>query len=100
MNRARALAKSVAVTKARYDLLLAGTRAERRTRARAQLAELDAQLRELTISAPTHAVLEVLNVKPGDVLAPHREVATLRLTNHLWVRVYVPQASLGKIQSG
>lgn len=99
-SRARTLEKSVAAAKARYDLLFAGTRAERLALSRAQLAELDTQLREMTITAPTNAVLEVLNVKPGDVLAPGREAATLLLTNHLWVRVYVPQTALGRIQLG
>ncbi|HEY6169431.1 MAG TPA: HlyD family efflux transporter periplasmic adaptor subunit, partial [Verrucomicrobiae bacterium] len=80
--------------------LLAGTRPERLAQARAQLAETDAQLREMTIAAPTNCVLEVLSVKPGDVLAPNREVATLLLTNHLWVRVFVPQPWLGRIQPG
>src|SRR5437899_3014987 len=59
-----------------------------------------AQLREMTIAAPTNCVLEVLSVKPGDVLAPNREVATLLLTNHLWVRVFVPQPWLGRIKLG
>ena len=100
VSRARTLEKSVAAAKARYDLLLAGTRAERLAQARAQLAELDTQLREMTIFAPTNAVLEVLTVKLGDVLAAGREAATLLLTNHLWVRVYVPQTALGQIQLG
>jgi HlyD family secretion protein len=99
-SSASALEKSVAAAKARYDLLLAGTRSERLDQARAQLAETDAQLREMTISAPADCVLEVLNVKPGDVLAPNREVATLLLTNHLWVRVFVPQTALGGIKLG
>lgn len=100
VSRARTLEKNVAAAQARYDLLLAGTRAERLAQARAQLAELDTQLREMTILAPTNAVLEVLNVKPGDVLAAGREAATLLLTNHLWVRVYVPQTALGQIRPG
>jgi HlyD family secretion protein len=99
-SSASALEKSVAAAKARHDLLLAGTRPERLDQARAQLAETDAQLREMTISAPADCVLEVLNVKPGDVLAPNREVATLLLTNRLWVRVFVPQSSLGAIKLG
>jgi len=45
----------VAAAKSRYDLLLAGTRAERLAQARAQLAELDAQLREMKIAAPPTA---------------------------------------------
>src|SRR5437763_7665911 len=52
----------------------------------------------MLISAPTNCVLEVLCVKIGDVLAPNREVATLLLTEHLWVRVYVPEPWLGLIQ--
>ena len=65
-----------------------------------RLAELDAQLREMRVAAPTNCVLEVLGVKAGDVLAPNREVATLLLTDHLWVRVYVPQPWLGLIKTG
>lgn len=98
VSRAAALEKSVAAAKSRYELLLAGTRPERIAQAKARLAELDAQLREMRIAAPTNCVLEVLSVKAGDVLAPNREVATLLLTGHLWVRVYVPQPWLGSIQ--
>jgi HlyD family secretion protein len=100
VSRARALEKGVAAARARYDLLLAGTRAERLAQARAQLAEIDTHLREMRIVAPSHCVLEVLSVKAGDVLAPNREVATLLLTNYLWVRVYVPQPWLGHIRLG
>jgi HlyD family secretion protein len=100
VTRARTLEKNVAAARSRYDLLLAGTRPERLAQARAQLAEIDAQLREMKIAAPTNCVLEVLSVKVGDVLAPNQNVATLLLTNHLWVRVYVPEPWLGRIQLG
>jgi multidrug resistance efflux pump len=99
-SRADALDRSVAAAKARHDLLLAGTRAERLDQARAQLAEIDAQLREMAIVSPGNCVLEVLNVKVGDVLPPNREVATLLLADRLWVRVYVPETWLGRIQLG
>jgi HlyD family secretion protein len=79
-------------------LLLAGTRPERLAQARAQQAELDAQLREMNIAAPTNCVLEVLSVKVGDVLAPNQPIATLLLTNHLWVRVFVPEPWLGHLK--
>jgi len=45
-------------------------------------------------------VLEVLNVKVGDVLAPNQELATLILPEHLWTRVYVPETWLGYIKLG
>ncbi len=68
--------------------------------ARAQLAAMDAQLAEMNVVAPGDCILEVLNVKVGDVLPPNREVATLILPQHLWVRVYVPEPWLGLIKLG
>jgi len=70
--------------------------------ARAQLADIDAQLAEMQVAAPADSILEVLSVKPGDILAPpfNQEVATLLLTGHLWVRVYVPESWLGLIKLG
>jgi multidrug resistance efflux pump len=100
VHRAEALEKSAEAAKSRYDLLLAGTRPERISLARAQLAEVEAQLREMRVAAPSDSVLEVLSVKVGDVLAPNREVATLILPQNLWVRVYVPEPWLGHIQLG
>jgi multidrug resistance efflux pump len=100
VTRARTLEKSVAAAKSRYDLLLAGTRPERIAQARAQLAEIQTHLREMKITVPSDSVLETLNVKVGDVLAANQQVATLLLTNHLWVRVYVPEPWLGHIQLG
>jgi multidrug resistance efflux pump len=100
VSRARSLEKTVAAARSRYDLLLAGTRPEQIAQARAQLAELDAQLREMKIVAPGEAVMEILSVKVGDVLAPNQEVATLLLPQHIWVRVFVPEPWLGHIKVG
>jgi HlyD family secretion protein len=68
--------------------------------ARAQLADIDAQLKEMQVLAPTESILEVLSVKVGDVLPPNGEVATLILPQHLWIRVYVPEPWLGLIKIG
>src|SRR5438309_7644403 len=68
--------------------------------ARAQLADIDAQLAEMQVVAPSDSILEVLSVKVGDVLPGNREVATLILPQHLWVRVYVPEPWLGLIKVG
>jgi HlyD family secretion protein len=95
-----ALEKSAASAQSRYNLLVIGTRPERIAAARAQLAEVDAQLAELSVTAPTNSVLETLSVKVGDVLPPNREVATLLLTDHLWVRVFVPEPMLGHVKLG
>ena len=68
--------------------------------ARAQLADIDSQLKEMQVVAPAESILEVLSVKVGDVLPSNGEVATLLLTQHLWVRVYVPETWLGLIKDG
>src|SRR3984893_15288249 len=70
------------------------------TQARAQLADIDAQVAEMQVISPADSVLEVLSVKVGDVLPANREVATLLLTRHLWVRVYVSELWLGLIKVG
>jgi HlyD family secretion protein len=99
VSHANLLEKTAAAAKARYDLLLAGTRPEEIAQARAQLAELDTQISEMKIKAPSPSVLEVLSVKVGDVLAPNQPVATLLLP-HIWVRVYVPETWLARIKVG
>jgi multidrug resistance efflux pump len=100
VTRAHTLERTVAAARSRYDLLLAGTRPERIAQARAELARINTDLSEMKIVAPTNCVLEVLSVKPGDVLAQNQQVATLLLTNHIWVRVFVPEAWLGHIKLG
>jgi HlyD family secretion protein len=67
---------------------------------KAQLATIDTQLNEMKVVAPAPSILEILSVKIGDVLPPNREVATLILPQHLWVRVYVPETWLGLIKLG
>lgn len=99
VNRAHSLEKTAAAARSRYDLLLAGTRPEEIAQTRAQLAELDTQLNEMQIRAPSASTLEVLSVKAGDLLAPNQQVATLLLP-HIWVRVFVPEPWLGRIKLG
>jgi HlyD family secretion protein len=100
VTQAQALTKNVAAAKSRYDLLFAGTRPEQIEQARAQLEQTKTQLSEMEIRAPTNAVLEVLSVRVGDMLAPNQPAATLILPQHIWVRVFVPQPWLGHIKVG
>ena len=99
VSHANLLEKTAAAAKSRYDLLLAGTRPEEIAQSRAELAELDTQLAEMKIAAPSDSTLEVLSVKVGDMLAPNQQVATLLLP-HIWVRVYVPEPWLAHIKLG
>ncbi len=100
VSRARVLEQTAEAAKQRYELLVAGTRPEKIAQAKAQLAEVGAQLHEMRIVAPAQCVLEVLSVRVGDVLRPNQEVATLLLTEQLWLRVYVPLTWLERIELG
>ncbi len=85
-SAAKAQEKNIAAAQARVEQALA------------QLADMDAQIQEMKIVAPTDSILEVLSVKVGDVLPANREVATLILPDRLWVRVYIPEPWLGLIK--
>jgi len=100
VSRVQTLEARAAGAEARLELLIEGTRRETIANARARLAEIDTQLREMRVVAPGNCSLEVLSVKVGDVLPPNREVATLLLSGHLWVRVYVPELWLSRIRVG
>jgi len=100
VNRVHSLEKTAAAAKSRLELLEAGTRIERIAQAKADVAELETQVREMRIYSPTNTILEVLSVKVGDVLGPNREAATLVLANDIWVRVYVPESWLGYVKLG
>jgi HlyD family secretion protein len=94
------LVSRVAAARSRYDELVAGTRPERITQARAQRAQIEAEIAELKIAAPSPATLETLHVKVGDVVPPNGAVATLLLTGERWVRVYIPEPWVGHVKVG
>jgi len=84
-----------------------GSRREHRDGARAALARQEAQLaylerqrQELTVTAPAAGRIESFDLRPGDLVAPNQPVATLLEPNELWVRVYVPETELGHVQVG
>lgn len=92
---------------ARQRLLERGSRAEDVAQARAEveralagLEKAGADLAELEVRAPADAFVEVLQVRPGDLLAPNAPVATLVELGRLWVRVFVPEPELGRVSLG
>jgi multidrug resistance efflux pump len=92
---------------ANLQLLQAGTRPEeiamieaRAEQTRAALQELDAQLAEAVVRAPGPAVVDVLSVRKGDVVAPGQTVVRVLRAADLWVKVYVPETELGKLRLG
>ena len=69
-------------------------------RARATLSQIEIQLEELEVKAPADAFVEVLQVRPGELITPNAPVATLVEVDRLWVRVYVPEPEKGNVQLG
>jgi multidrug resistance efflux pump len=68
--------------------------------ARGKLHEVEANLREATLCAPEQAVVEVLSVRKGDVVAANQAVVRVLRTDDLWVKVYVPETDLGRVRLG
>ena len=68
--------------------------------ARARVELIRTQLDETVIKAPVDAVVEVLDLEPGDLVGAGKPMATLLRTNSLWVRAYLPEAKLGFVKTG
>lgn len=69
-------------------------------RARATLQQIETQMGELVIESPADAFVEVMRLRPGDLINPGASVATLVEVDRLWVRVYVPEPEMGHAQLG
>src|SRR6266404_2878810 len=59
-----------------------------------------AQARYQQVQAPTAATVEVLDVRPGDLIAPNTPVATLLESDQIYVRIYVPETELNRVSVG
>ncbi len=68
--------------------------------AKAQVDEISVRLTESEVTAPADSRVEVVSVRPGDLVAAGRPVATLLEASQLWVKVYVPEPELGRISVG
>lgn len=68
--------------------------------AQAQVAKIRADVRERAVLAPIDGQLLVLNVRPGDIVAPGQSVATIVDPGRLFIRIYVSAKDLGNMTSG
>lgn len=67
--------------------------------AQARLQVIRTQLAEMVVAAPAEAVVEVFDVRPGNLVPPNKPLATL-IEPELWVRVYVPESRIGRVRLG
>jgi multidrug resistance efflux pump len=99
--------EEIASTEAHYlqaqatlDKYLRGNRAEDIDAAQAAMAYDEARLRERQVLAPSAASVEVLDVRPGDLIAPNTPVATLLERDEIYVRIYIPETEIFRVQVG
>jgi HlyD family secretion protein len=85
---------------ATFEKLERGNRREDVELAKAAYAYDQARYRERQVIAPAAAVVEVLDVRPGDLIAPNTPVATLLERDQIYVRIYVPETEIGRVRLG
>lgn len=68
--------------------------------AQAQLALAAKELADTTLYAPSAGIIRNRILEPGDMASPQRPIYTLAVTDPLWVRAYVSEAELGRVQPG
>ncbi|MSQ95899.1 MAG: HlyD family efflux transporter periplasmic adaptor subunit [Gemmataceae bacterium] len=92
---------------ANYLQLQNGTRKEDKDLAKAKVDELRANLvaieislAETTVSVPANlgkAVVEVVAVRPGDLVAPNQPIVRVLRVEDLWVKIFVPETQYGLV---
>lgn len=99
--------EEIASAKAKYQQTQAtlekfehGNRREDVDLAQAAYSYDEARFRERQVVAPTAATVEVLDVRPGDLIAPNTSVATLLERDQIYVRIYIPETIIGQVKLG
>ena len=89
------------------DLALLGPRQEEVDEAgaryrgnKAQFAFLKQQLADAQLVAPVDAVVRTRLMEPGEMATPQKPVFALAIIDPKWVRAYVSEPDLGKVQDG
>ena len=90
-----------------YVLAVKGPRTEDISAARtayeaaaAAVALAERELADTQLYAAEDGIVEDRILEPGDMASPNTPVYTIALTQPLWVRAYVPEAQLGKLEPG
>jgi len=79
------------------DIAVAGNNLET---LKASFALLKIRLADMTLTSPAPGVIQNRILEPGEMAGPDRPVVTLALTDPKWVRAYVPEPDLGRINLG
>ena len=89
------------------QLLQAGARQEDIAAARAELVAAEAgralaeqHLTDAVLKAPSDGIVRNRLAEPGEFVTPQTPVLSLALTSPIWVRTYLPETALGRVQPG
>lgn len=89
------------------ELSVAGPRKEEVAEAEARLRASEAEaallrqrLADSQLAAPVDGVVRTRVMEPGEMASPQRSVFAIAITDPKWVRVYVAEPDLGKVQHG
>lgn len=100
-------AAQLAVKEKALNLALEGPRKEDIAASRhnlealqASLAFLKIRLADMTLRSPAPGVIQSRILEPGEMASPNQPVVTLAFTDPKWVRAYVPEPDLGRINLG
>jgi HlyD family secretion protein len=77
-----------------------GSRVEDVDLAKAAYNYDEARIREAQVVSPSAATVEVLDVRPGDLIAPNTPVATLLERDQIYIRIYIPETEIGHVRLG
>jgi membrane fusion protein YbhG len=69
-------------------------------RARAQIALINSELADMTVTSPINGVVLVKAADVGEVLAPGTNVVTVGDIDHPWLRAYIRETDLGRVKLG
>jgi membrane fusion protein YbhG len=87
-------------TQAVLERMEHGNRREDIAQSRAQYDFDKSRYAERQVLAPSAATVEVLDVRPGDLVAPNAPVATLLERDQMYVRIYIPETRIGEVHVG
>jgi HlyD family secretion protein len=68
--------------------------------ARANVARAEATLANAVVTAPFDGVVTIVHREPGESVTPGAPVVTLLAPADRWVRIYVPEDRMGRVQLG
>ena len=72
----------------------------RLTEVKGHVDELDVRLKEAELLAPADATVEVVSIRPGDLVPAGQIVIKMQESSQIWVKVYIPETELARVHLG